>query len=100
MTGVRTGSEPSIRVLGLGNEILSDDALGIRVAREAEARFGSGVDVVCSSEAGFHGMDELLDVSRLVVVDSIQTGAARPGTIYVLDQHAIPPVQIGRASCR
>jgi len=91
MTGVCIGIKPSIRVLGLGNEILGDDALGIRVAREAEARFGSQVEVVCSSQAGFHGMDDLLSVSRLLVVDSIQTGAAKPGTVYMLDEHAIPP---------
>ena len=97
MTGVSIaieprGTEPSTRVLGLGNEILGDDALGILVAREAEARFGKDVEVVSSSQAGFHVMDELLGVSRLLVVDSIQTGAAKPGTFYVLDEHAIPPV--------
>lgn len=86
----RRAIEPSIRVLGLGNEILGDDALGILVAREAEARFGKDVEVVSSSQSGFHVMDELLGVSRLLVVDCIQTGAAKPGTVYVLDEHAIP----------
>ena len=94
MTGVSIGTEArasDVRVLGLGNEILGDDALGIVVAREAEARFGKLVDVVASSQAGFHVMDELLGVSRLLVVDSIRTGAAKPGTFYVLDEHAIRP---------
>ena len=95
MTGVSIGTEArasDVRVLGLGNEILGDDALGIVVAREAEARFGKQVDVVASSQAGFHVMDEMLGVSRLLVVDSIRTGAAKPGTVYVLDEHAIGPV--------
>ena len=83
--------KPSIRVLGLGNEILADDALGIRVAREAEARFGSQMEVVCSSQAGFHGMDDLLGAFRLLVVDAIRTGTAKPGTVYVLDEHSIAP---------
>src|ERR1035438_922772 len=79
-TGIKPrGSESSIRLLGLGNDILADDALGILVARQAEARFGGQVDVVSSSQAGFHVMDQLLGVSRLVVVDSIQTGTAKPG---------------------
>src|ERR1035438_9015204 len=82
------GSESSIRVLGLGNDILGDDALGILVARQAEARFGGQVEVISSSQAGFHVMDQLLGVSRLVVVDCIQTGAAKPGTVYLLDEHA------------
>src|ERR1035438_4083962 len=101
MTGVSTGIEPrgmeprgsesSIRVLGLGNDILGDDALGILVARQAEARFGGQVEVISSSQAGFHVMDQLLGVSRLVVVDCIQTGAAKPGTVYVPDEHARRP---------
>src|ERR1035437_1548375 len=94
MTGVSIGTEArasDVGVLGLGNEILGDDALGIVVAREAEARFGKQVDVVASSQAGFHVMDEMLGVSRLVVVDCIQTGAAKPGTVYVLDEHAVRP---------
>src|ERR1035441_10975884 len=91
-TGIKPrGSGSSIRLLGLGNDILADDALGIRVARQAEARFGGQVDVVSSSQAGFHVMDQLLGVSRLVVVDCIQTGAAKPGTVYVLDEHAVRP---------
>ena len=85
------GIETSTRVLGLGNEILGDDALGILVARQVQARFGEAVEVVSSSQSGFHVMDELLGVSRLLVVDSIRTGAAKPGTVYVLDEHAIPP---------
>jgi len=80
---VSTGSEPSVRVLGLGNEILADDALGILVAREVKRRFGGAAEVVESSDAGFNLLDQLLDASRLVVVDTILTGASRPGTIHV-----------------
>ena len=93
MTEASTGSDRSIRVLGLGNDILGDDALGIRVAREVEARFGHEVEVVASSQSGFHVMDDLLGVSRLLVVDSIQTGSTKPGTVYVLDENSIRPTQ-------
>jgi hydrogenase maturation protease len=89
MTGVSIGID--VRVLGLGNDILADDAFGIRVANEARVRFGSRADVVSSSQAGFHVMDELLGVARLLVVDCIRTGTAKPGTVYVLDEHAVPP---------
>ena len=88
MTGVSIGTD--VRVLGLGNDILADDAFGIRVARDARIRFGDRADVVSSSQAGFHVMDELLGVARLLVVDCIRTGTAKPGTVYVLDEHAIP----------
>jgi hydrogenase maturation protease len=96
MTGAFIGTDSggngrSIRLLGLGNEILGDDALGIRVAREAQARFGNEVEVISSAQSGFYVMDELLGVRRLLVVDSIQTGVAKPGTFYLLDEHAIRP---------
>ena len=95
MTPVCIASKPSVRVLGLGNDILGDDALGIRVAREAERRFGARAEVLCSSQSGFHVLDQLLGVSRLLVVDCIQTGAARPGTVYVLDEHSVRPMPGG-----
>ena len=43
------------------------------------------IEVVCSSAAGFNLMDDLLGASRLVVVDTIVTGAVRPGTLHVFD---------------
>ncbi len=78
----------STRVLCLGNEILGDDALGILVAGAIENR--DGLEVVTSSEAGFHLLDHILDCSRLIVVDSIQTGRAEPGTIYLLREGDLP----------
>jgi hydrogenase maturation protease len=83
---VSTETEQSIRLLGLGNEILADDAFGICVAREVERRFGHALEVVVSSEAGFNLIDKLLGASRLLVVDTIMTGKAKPGTIHVFEE--------------
>jgi len=82
-----------IRLLGLGNELLADDAFGVLVAREVERLIPRQIEVVCSSAAGLNLMDDLLGTSRLVVVDTIITGAARPGTIHVFsgDQPAAAP---------
>jgi hydrogenase maturation protease len=79
-----------IRLLGLGNEILADDAFGILVAREVERLIPRQVEVVCSSAAGFNLMDDMLGASRLIVVDTIVTGSARPGTIHVFRADQIP----------
>lgn len=82
-----TGPEaaPRVRLLGLGNEILGDDAFGILVARQA-APLLPGVEVVCTSESGFHLLDSIQDVSRLIVVDAVETGRAAPGTLYQLSE--------------
>jgi hydrogenase maturation protease len=86
LTAASTASEStSVRLLGLGNDILADDALGILVAQEAQRRYGPALDTVASSETGFNLLDQLLGVSRLVVVDAIQSGAAPPGAIQIFD---------------
>jgi len=74
-----------VRLLGLGNGLLADDAFGLLVACEAERILPEEIEVVCSSDAGYSLMDHLLGASSLIVVDTIVTGAARPGTVHVFD---------------
>lgn len=71
-----------IRVLCLGNELLADDAFGFAVAEELRRRFPQ-MDVVFTTDSGFHLIDYLAGTELLVVVDSIQTGQVSPGTLYV-----------------
>ena len=81
-------TEGSMRtlVLGVGNSILSDDAVGLVVARRLEERFGGreDADFGFNEEAGFTLLEESLGYDRLVVVDSILTGSP-PGTVHRLD---------------
>ena len=74
---------PRIRILCLGNELLADDAFGLVAAEELQRRFPQ-MDVVFSTDSGFHLLDYLTEVELLVVVDSIQTGSVSPGTLYIL----------------
>jgi hydrogenase maturation protease len=86
------------RLLGLGNEILADDAFGIRVAREAARLLPPGqVEVVSTSESGLHLLDYVLDVRRLVVVDTVETGAANPGALSVLKEGDFQAAAAGAA---
>ena len=75
---------PALRVLCLGNDLLADDGIGPRVARALSNRVPPGVEVVESPETGFALLDHLLGVPRLVVIDAVVTGRAKPGTIYRL----------------
>jgi hydrogenase maturation protease len=71
------------RVLGLGNEILGDDAFGIRVAeRIRDGAAASEVEVAVSSESGLRLLDAISGCARLVVVEARETGRAAPGTVY------------------
>jgi hydrogenase maturation protease len=73
-------------VLGMGNPILSDDAVGIRLACDFRARLEAGpsagldIDVIedCSV-GGLNLLDLVIGYERLVVFDSIRTSGAAPG---------------------
>ncbi len=94
-----TAVRPRVRVLGLGNQILADDAFGILAAREVERRLGDAIEVLVSSEAGFNLIDCLVGASRLVILDTIQTGAAPPGTIHILREEDFPSAPAGSPHC-
>ena len=84
-----------VRLLGLGNEILADDAFGILAAREVARRFQGQIEVVQSSSAGYALMAHLLGARRLLVVDTIVTGRARPGAISVFTADRVQPAPGG-----
>jgi hydrogenase maturation protease len=77
-------------LLGLGNELLADDALGILVAREVRRRLGPEADVVESSESGFRLLDAIEGATRLLVVDTVTAGGVEPGTIYTFLPDRVP----------
>lgn len=75
---------PSVLVLGLGNDLLTDDAVGLQVVRAARTRLApdSTIWVRESMEMGLALLDEIAGFDALVLVDSVQTGAKPPGHIY------------------
>ena len=84
-----------VRLLGLGNELLADDGFGIRVAREAAVAFGAALQVVTSAASGFHLLDDVLGARRLLVVDTVETGAVPPGTLRVWREEEMRPAAGG-----
>jgi hydrogenase maturation protease len=76
-----------VLVLGLGNDILTDDAVGLRVVEAARA-FLAGepdIEVRITTEMGLALLDEIADRESIVLVDSVQTGEAPIGTIHEID---------------
>lgn len=69
--------------LGLGNPILSDDAVGIRVVDKIKSIMGdsNGIDFVTGSMAGLRILDVIQGYDELVIVDAIEKGG-ESGTLY------------------
>lgn len=77
-------STPRILVLGLGNDILTDDAVGLRVAAAVRAEVAGlpDIEVKATTEMGLALLDEIAGREAVVLVDSVQTGGAPPGHIH------------------
>jgi hydrogenase maturation protease len=70
-------------VLGLGNELLSDDAVGLlavrALAREVEP--GDDVEIVETALSGLALLDYFIGFDRALILDSICTGRHPAGTV-------------------
>jgi hydrogenase maturation protease len=71
-------------VLGLGNDLAADDAVGLLVARGVREHLAGAADIIESSASGMALIEILAGYDRAIVVDSIQTGRNPPGTITEL----------------
>jgi len=70
-------------VLGIGNPILSDDGVGIKVAREVGKRLDDPQIIVSeTSAAGLSLLDSIIGYDKLIIIDAIQTKKGRAGQIY------------------
>ncbi|MFN2291546.1 MAG: hydrogenase maturation protease [Anaerolineae bacterium] len=72
-------------VLGLGNPILTDDGVGIRVVRAARGCCQPGeVGFAEASVGGLRLLDVLEGYERVIIVDAIRTPGGKPGDIFWL----------------
>lgn len=89
-TGAEGSAAGEIRVLCLGNDLLADDALGILVADELRRGGPPGVEILDTIEAGLALLDYLVGARRVLVVDTILTGSAEPGSIFEVAEGDLP----------
>ena len=88
---------PEILVLGLGNDILSDDAVGLLVVRQLRDEFAhdSRVEVRETQEMGLALLDYLSGHREAILVDSIQTGTVPAGALHELDADGLKRIAGG-----
>jgi hydrogenase maturation protease len=78
-------------IVGLGNDLLADDAVGIIAIRELEKRVAGRADLVATSVHGVALLDTFLGYTRAFVIDAIQTGMHPPGTVIEIDTSTLRP---------
>src|ERR1035438_10422168 len=88
---VTTPTAPRLLLLGLGNDILTDDAVGLHVvhALQRELAGHPAIDFRETTERGLALLHFITGYRTVAIVDSIQTGKAAPGFLHELDATAL-----------
>jgi hydrogenase maturation protease len=73
---------PKTTVLGVGNELLSDEGVGVHIAKELqEAELPPDIEIIEGGTDGFGLLNIISDTDYLIVIDSLK-GGSEPGSIY------------------
>ena len=78
-------------ILGLGNPLLRDDSVGLRVIQELQDRLAArpGVEVSEDYWGGLRLMERMIGFDRVIVVDAMRSGEP-PGSIRKLAPDSAP----------
>ena len=80
-----------IVVLGVGNILLSDEGVGVRVVEKLEAEYivPPEVEIIDGGTCGMEMLDQLEDLDGLIVVDCVRHGQP-PATPVLLKGDQVP----------
>jgi hydrogenase maturation protease len=82
---------PQITILGVGNILLSDEGVGVRVVEQLDRRyeFPDNVQILDGGVLGVRLMGVIGSTDILIVVDAVKNQQA-PGTLYRLADEQVP----------
>jgi len=82
---------PRVLVLGIGNLVMSDDGVGVKVVQQLQREycFAENVEVLDGGTLGLDLLPKLEGVDHLIVVDAVETGG-KPGTCVRLAGEELP----------
>jgi len=79
---------PNTLILGIGNNLLSDDGVGIHVVEALRGRGLPGVECLDGGTLSFSLMETVEGAERLIVVDAAQLGEP-PGAVRLFENEAM-----------
>lgn len=81
----------AILVLGIGNLVMADDAVGVLVAQrlQRDYRFPDNVEILDGGTLGLDLLPKLEHISHLILVDAVETGQ-EPGRCVRLTGAELP----------
>jgi len=86
-----------VKVIGIGNPLASDDAVGLHVAhRLLKMNLPNNVEVITAESAGPSILESITGADKAVLVDAV-VGGSTPGTVHRL---SLDDIQAGRCKIR
>ena len=81
-----------ILVLGVGNILLSDEGIGVRVIEALEQRYvmPEGLEVLDGGTAGMELLEAMANRTHLIIVDAIVSRKSEPGALLILRDEEVP----------
>jgi len=78
-----TFSKQSILILGIGNDILTDDGIGPRLIHDLNKdRLPENVIYLQATIGGMELLDLIRDYDTVFFIDALKTGNHKPGTVH------------------
>jgi len=81
----------TVLVIGLGSPIMTDDAVGLKVADAIEAMNMDDVETRQEAIGGLDIIPMIMGYRNVIIVDAIKTGACEPGTVIIFDPEDFEP---------
>ncbi len=83
------GAPARIRIIGLGNTLVGDDAVGVLAARRLSGLVAGRAEVVEAEMTGLELLDLMQGADMVILIDAARTGQPA-GTIHRLDASTTP----------
>lgn len=82
---------PTIAVLGVGNILLTDEGIGVRIVEELQRRYRlpEHVLVLDGGTAGMELLEPLEGLDTLIIADAVRVGQP-PGSVVLLQGDEVP----------
>ena len=84
----RYGKEETMLLLGLGNQLMSDDAIGVVVARRLSKWPMSGLSVEAAGTPGYGLLDMVTPHDRVIFIDAVDAKRP-PGAVFWVEPESI-----------
>jgi hydrogenase maturation protease len=81
--GGQNAPQPPVLILGVGNILLGDEGVGVRVIEAMQDMdLPDGVELLDGGTASIDLLEFLKNREKVIIIDALQGGGGEPGTVY------------------